>query len=298
MSFVSGQDVCNGLENLPVFYEGKVSQDDLPLFQYSAENVPGPGCEIDPNEVTLLGCDCHSQSCQQGSCSCLQAHGQAYDGQGRLKDHREDETEYSRPVFECNVLCGCSEACSNRVVQRGLSLRLGVFPAHGKGWGVRALEPMPRGTFVCEYAGEVIGTEEARRRQRAQKPGDMNYIIAVTEHAGGGKLGETIVDPVAVGNVGRFLNHSCRPNLFMVPVRVHSLAPRLALFAGRDIAPQEELTFDYSGGYNNPRGKEPRPPQGDRRTDGEEAPERKPCHCGAQDCGLFLPLDLSVISNA
>ncbi|KAJ8361133.1 hypothetical protein SKAU_G00176580 [Synaphobranchus kaupii] len=299
MSFVSDKDVCNGLENLPVFFEGNVSKDDLPLFQYSPENVPGPGCEIDPTEVTLPGCDCSSRSCQRGSCFCLQTHSQAYDSQGRLTYHGEEEAEYSVPVFECNALCGCSEACSNRVVQRGLGLRLCVFSAHGKGWGVRALEPVPRGTFVCEYAGEAIGFQEACRRQHAQKPQDMNYIIVVREHAGEGMLGETIVDPVAVGNVGRFLNHSCQPNLFMVPVRVHSLVPRLALFASRDIAPGEELTFDYSGGYNNPQGRGSHPSQDGPQTKrvGAEDFKRKPCHCGAQDCSLFLPLDVSIISN-
>ncbi|XP_064161605.1 histone-lysine N-methyltransferase SETMAR isoform X1 [Anguilla rostrata] len=299
MSFVSDQDACNGLENLPVFFEGSVRQDDLPLFQYSPENVPGPRCETDPAEVTLPGCDCRSQSCQQGSCSCLETHSQAYNSQGRLKYLGEEKTEYSLPVFECNALCGCSEACSNRVVQRGLGLSLCVFPTHGKGWGVRALEPIPQGTFVCEYAGEVIGFEEACRRQRAQKPGDMNYIIVVREHAGEGKVGETIVDPGTVGNVGRFLNHSCQPNLFMVPVRVHSLVPRLAMFAGRDIALGEELTFDYSGGYNNPQGKGSHPSPGGQQAKGvgEEGFKRKPCHCGAHNCRLFLPLDVSVISN-
>ncbi|XP_036388031.1 histone-lysine N-methyltransferase SETMAR [Megalops cyprinoides] len=294
MSCISEQDVCNGLENHTVSFESNISKDSLPQFQYTPENVPGPGCESHPSEVMLPGCDCHSLSCQQGSCSCLQTHGQAYDSYGHLKDHGQDEMGYCRPVFECNALCGCSEACGNRVVQRGLGLRLSLFHTPVKGWAVRALEPVPQGAFVCEYAGEVIGFEEACQRQRAQRPGDMNYIIAVRERAGDGSVAETFVDPAAMGNVGRFLNHSCQPNLFMVPVRVHSLVPRLALFAGRDITPQEELTFDYSGGYNNSQGEEPSPARGDIGTD---APNRKLCYCGAQSCNGFLPLDLSVISN-
>ncbi|KAI1890896.1 hypothetical protein AGOR_G00158320 [Albula goreensis] len=297
MSFTSDQDVCSGLENLPVFVEGTVRKDELPVFQYSPENVPGPGCEMDPNEVTLPGCDCRTQSCQQGSCSCLQTHGEAYDSQGRLRDPGADGGEYSQPVFECNALCECSEACCNRVVQRGLSLGVCVFHSGSRGWGLRSLEPVPRGTFVCEYAGEVIGLEEARQRQHAQKAEDMNYIISVREHAGGGRVGETIVDPATVGNVGRFLNHSCQPNLFMVPVRIHSLVPRLALFAGRDINPGEELTFDYSGGYSNPQGKGPCQTKHDQQTDSVEDLKRKHCHCGAPSCSGFLPLDLSVIGN-
>lgn len=138
--------------------------------------------------------------------------------------------------------------------------------------------------------------EEARRRQLSQGPGDNNYIIAVREHAGPGRVTETFVDPARVGNVGRFLNHSCRPNLAMVPVRVHSTLPRLALFAVWDIGAGEELTFDYSGGG----GGDGDVSGGSRgaieasRTDGLL---RKACYCRAKNCTGFLPLDTSVFSN-
>lgn len=267
-------------------------------FQYCPDNIQGPGCTIDPCELTLPGCSCVFRSCSAETCSCLQTHGQAYSGTGKLLDLGTIDSDYSSPVFECNALCGCSDACRNRVVQRGLRLRLEVFSAENKGWGVRTLECISGGTFVCEYAGEVIGFQEARRRQLSQKAADSNYIIAVREHSSCSSVAETFVDPAAVGNVGRFLNHSCQPNLVMQPVRVHSLVPRLALFAGRDINVGEELTFDYSGGYNNPPPGHERSSSGDAallvsRTDGLQ---RKACHCGAKDCAKFLPLDLSVLS--
>uniref|UniRef100_A0A3B4A1T6 Uncharacterized protein n=1 Tax=Periophthalmus magnuspinnatus TaxID=409849 RepID=A0A3B4A1T6_9GOBI len=144
------------------------------------------------------------------------------------------------------------------------------------GWGVRTLETIQCGAFVCEYAGEVIGFYEAKRRQLAQGPTDNNYIIAVREHAGTENITETFIDPAQIGNVGRFLNHSCLPCLFMVPVRVHSVVPRLALFAGRNIVAKEELTFDYSGGYR-------------------DGLQQKICHCGSQNCTGVLPLDLSIL---
>lgn len=173
-----------------------------------------------------------------------------------------------------------------------------VYNTENKGWGLRTLEAIPLGTFVCEYAGEVIGLEEARRRQLSQRSGDNNYIIAVREHAGTDFITETFVDPAMVGNVGRFLNHSCQPNLLMQPVRVHSVVPRLALFAGRNIDAQEELTFDYTGGYSNQPPAELLSTQSDTaaratRTDGLQRTE---CHCGATNCKQFLPLDLSILS--
>lgn len=177
------------------------------------------------------------------------------------------------------------------MVQRGLKLRLEVYCTGTKGWGVRTLEPVPNGTFVCEYAGEVISFEEARRRQLAQKPEENNYIISVREHAGTGSITETFVDPTMVGNVGRFLNHSCQPNLFMQPVRVHSVVPRLALFAGQDIEIMEELMFDYSGRYTGQFTHSANTLQLNK----DDGLQRKRCHCGAKNCTQFLPLDLSIL---
>jgi len=268
-------------------------------LQYSPDNVQGPGCTTDPSEVTLPGCSCRSRSCRTPTCPCPRACGPAYDGAGALLNLGPTDSGYCSPVFECNALCACSEACSNRVVQGGLRLRLEVYATGNKGWGVRALEAVPRGTFVCEYAGEVIGLEEARRRQLAQRVGENNYIIAVREHAGAGPVAETFVDPAAVGNVGRFLNHSCQPNLVMQPVRVHSAVPRLALFAGRSVDSREELTFDYTGGYRNRLPAELLSTQrdADARTGRTDGLQRKECHCGANNCARFLPLDLSIINR-
>lgn len=267
------------------------------MLQYSPDNVQGPGCTVDPTEVTLPGCSCRSHSCVPGSCSCLQTFGRAYDASGKLLNLIRTDF-YSSPVFECNTLCTCSDSCSNRVVQRGLGLRLEVFSTESKGRGVRTLDTIPPGTFVCEYAGEVIGFEEARRRQLAQKSMDHNYIIAVREHAGSGSTTETFVDPAAVGNVGRFINHSCQPNLVMLPVRVHSVVPRLALFASRNIDAQEELTFDYSGGYHNQTPEELLSTQSDAtsQVSGTDGLMRKKCHCGSKNCARSLPLDLSILS--
>ncbi|XP_042352536.1 histone-lysine N-methyltransferase SETMAR [Plectropomus leopardus] len=291
-------DLSNGFDNVPVLFDQSSAGTTSPDFEYSTDNVQGPGCSIDPSEVTLPGCSCLSRSCLPESCSCLQAHGQVYDSTGRLLHVSGTGSGYCSPMFECNALCTCSDACCNRVVQRGLTLRLEVFRTQNRGWGVRTLEAIPCGTFVCEYAGEVISLEEASRRQLAQKSEDNNYIIAVREHAGTGATTETFVDPAAVGNVGRFLNHSCEPSLIMQPVRVHSVVPRLALFAGRDIDVHEELTFDYSGGYSNQPPAELLSSQSDAKLQASrtDALQRKECHCGAKNCAQFLPLDLSIIS--
>ncbi|RVE72444.1 hypothetical protein OJAV_G00042520 [Oryzias javanicus] len=282
-------DLSDGLEDVPVLHKDL----KIPTFKYCPDNVQGPGCGVDPSEVTLPGCSCVSRSCCPESCSCLQTGGPAYLSASALLDLNRTDSDYSSPVFECNALCGCSDTCSNRVVQKGLQLRLEIFRTSSRGCGVRTLQQIPRGTFVCEYAGEVVSFAEARRRQLNQSAEENNYIIAVMEHAGSGSVTKTFVDPTRVGNVGRFLNHSCQPNLVMVPVRVHSVVPRLALFASRDIRTEEELTFDYSGGCGEQQPAEAMTVAEANRPNG---PQRKPCSCGANNCTGFLPLDLSILS--
>lgn len=180
------------------------------------------------------------------------------------------------------------------MVQKGVEVHLGVFSTTDRGLGVETLERLPCGRFVCEYAGEVIGPGEARRRQLSQTSHDMNYIIAVQEHSGGDRITQTFVDPAIVGNVGRFINHSCQPNLIMVPVRVHSLVPRLALFTNREIGQCQELTFDYGGGHSGNTDSQELVPS-ETQSDDVKVLQRKACRCREPNCSGFLPLDISVL---
>ncbi|CAI5767500.1 histone-lysine N-methyltransferase SETMAR [Podarcis lilfordi] len=276
-------DVSGGLENFPVAVWPRL--EEPPAFQYSPDHVAGEGGGPDPSEVSLNGCSCHSSSCLASTCSCLH-YGENYNNQ--CINCEGNELDFSKPVFECNTMCHCGELCQNRVIQRGLQFRLEVFKTAKKGWGLRNLEFIPKGRFVCEYAGEILSFGEACRRIQSQTSSDSNYIIAVREHFCDGQIMETFVDPTYIGNVGRFLNHSCEPNLFMVPVRVDSMVPKLPLFAIRDICANEELSYDYSGRYHNSS------PEKDQEELQQVKVSKKPCYCGAKLCANFLPYDSSL----
>ncbi|KAB0390887.1 hypothetical protein E2I00_003329, partial [Balaenoptera physalus] len=68
-------------------------------------------------------------------------------------------------LFECNHACSCWRTCRNRVVQNGLRTRLQLYRTQNMGWGVRSLQDIPLGTFVCEYVGELISDSEADVRE-------------------------------------------------------------------------------------------------------------------------------------
>ncbi|XP_045118672.1 histone-lysine N-methyltransferase eggless-like isoform X3 [Portunus trituberculatus] len=78
-----------------------------------------------------------------------------------------------------------------------------------------------------------------------------------------------IMDAKHTGNIGRFLNHSCEPNVFVqnVFVDTHDLRfPWIAFFAISNIKAGTELTWDYSYDVGSVAGK------------------IKYCYCGARKC--------------
>ncbi len=238
---------------------------------YVPENVPGKGCDERLFEESLMGCGC-ANNCAENSCSCVGSRGLAYDlANGDL-------VSFDRPVLECHERCKCPpDVCHNRAVQKGPVLGLEVKRVGDKGWGLFCSSDLRAGQFVCCYAGEVIGESEASDRlKRQDERGEMNYIIFADERrSGDGRLMcRTIVDPTAIGNLGRYANHSCGPNMSMHTVRTSHPVPHLSLFANRSIAAGEELTFDYGDGQIDTR---------------EEDSTKKNCLCGSTSCRGYLP---------
>ena len=165
-----------------------------------------------------------------------------------------------------------------------------VFRTANRGFGLRTVDPIVKDKFVCEYAGEVLDKETAVQRTKtlASVPNSNYYILTVKEHIDKGDTLITYIDPMYVGNVGRFINHSCEPNLYMVPVRINNSVPRIALFASRDIQAEEELTFSYRGNVEDPDIEE-------ISLDTKEV-KRTPCYCGSAKCCGYLPLDESLMT--
>lgn len=260
-----------------------------PSVCYIPTNIPGKGCDQDlfesePSE----GCKCKNsdekRSCSitNVGCCCLKSSAN-YDSKGLL-------INTSGPIYECWDACLCSKSrCLNRVVQKGPISYLSVKETGDrKGFGIYTTKFIPSGTFVCEYAGEVIGESEAERRNFGDHNHQQhNYIYWIRENYGQNQPVQTIIDPTVIGNIGRYLNHSCEANLAVFPVRVESLVPRIALFALRDIHVDEELTFDYGIQKNSADGKLALDCGIQKSSAGES--KLKLCLCQSNSCQGKLP---------
>ena len=185
-------------------------------------------------------------------------------------------------------------SCLNRVVQKGLQLKLQVFKTKHKGWGLRSLGIIKKFTFVCEYTGELITIQDAKKRALELTHETGNYLIVLREHSSENQILRTHVDARFHGNASRFINHSCSPNLLMVPVRVDSVVPKLALFAARDIDIGEELSFDYSGEFSIWSTSEETCEHKGLDILRECGKEPRSCFCGSLNCRGFLPFDASL----
>lgn len=212
---------------------------------YVETSFPGAGIDVDDFNDFFQGCGCDSIC--SASCLCIRQHGRPYVG-GKLVAYHE-----TQPIFECNDGCNCGIACPNRLVQGGPITGLKISQISNKGYGVTTTQFIPKHAFVCEYAGEWISVEEAQKRFSKQRHEESNYVLVMREYTSGrwAKPQITVVDPTVVGNIGRYINHSCDPNLVVVPVRINNMIPIAALFAVRDIIPGEELCYNYNSTQDN-----------------------------------------------
>ena len=127
-----------------------------------------------------------------------------------------------------------------------------------QGRGAFAIRPIRRGTRIIEYTGEVISPDEADRRYDDGGMGRHHtFLFSVTS--------KKVIDAAVGGNEARFINHSCAPNCEAIDDR-----SRIYIEAIRDIAPGEELTYDYAYERDG--------------TEDEKWEKVYACHCGAPTC--------------
>lgn len=86
--------------------------------------------------------------------------------------------------------------------------KLGIFKTEdNRGWGVKALERIPKGRFIVEYVGEIVTEEEAARRSNlGENPFHKTYLFDL-EYQSGTNC-HYVVDGAKYGNISRFVNHS------------------------------------------------------------------------------------------
>jgi histone-lysine N-methyltransferase SETMAR len=142
-----------------------------------------------------------------------------------------------------------------------------------------------------DYLGEIIGREQAenliKQRNDQNEPNYILYLREVFESKGKtvNEMKITVIDAKNYSNEARFINHSCEPNLFVLPVRINNIVPHAALFALRDINEMEELSYDYNGTIGECVG----PKMTELNAPANKDLHLTKCFCGSPKCKGYLP---------
>ncbi|ESP01220.1 hypothetical protein LOTGIDRAFT_111681, partial [Lottia gigantea] len=340
-TFCDIKDLSYGKENVPISCVNGIDRQYPDYVEYSTVRMPAKGVKLNLDPDFLPGCDCTDGCRDSSKCACRQLSVEHTTALGE-KDptigykHRRLNEPIFTGIVECNVNCKCDKRCHNKVVQNGLNLRLQVFKTEKRGWGLRCLDDIPKGGFICIYAGQLLtdtGANEVNYIieyfgifQDGKQYGDeylaeLDFIEVVerqkegyesdveepdshieediadeedeeeeeeeefegTQHNSGSDSEFYFANPVAIyvvnfladkrpnhpgtrsffednqmcyimdaksmGNIGRYLNHSCEPNVFVqnIFVDTHDLRyPWVTFFAGMYIRAGTELTWDYN----------------------------------------------------
>ncbi|KAF3523506.1 hypothetical protein F2Q69_00050975 [Brassica cretica] len=283
------QDLSYGAETLPVPLVNEIDENDKEMpqdFSY-VNSSTCPSMTIVQNYQSTACIDCHQvQLCEGPTCICVQRNG------GDLPYHNRILVCRKPMVYECGDMCPCPLDCHNRVTQTGLKIRVEVFKTEKCGWGLRSLEPIRAGTFICQLVGMAKRIHDVNEddeyvfdSSRVYNQFKWNYEPELVGEDCWDQVPEAyklrwrmVVSSKAYGNVSRFMNHSCSPNVMWQPVEYEdSRQPcvRIAFFAMKHIPPLTELRYDYGMSCRTEEVGE----------DGKTIFKgKKICHCGSVKC--------------
>jgi SET domain-containing protein len=110
-------------------------------------------------------------------------------------------------------------------------------PIHGN--GVFAVRAIPAGEPLIRYVGKLRSHAEADALHEGNTDSGHTFLFTLNE--------DWVIDANVQGNDARWINHGCAPNCQAVLVEHASDRRRDQVWieALRDIAPGEELTYNY-----------------------------------------------------
>jgi euchromatic histone-lysine N-methyltransferase len=260
---VLSPDISNQNENVGIRLVNNIDRNDDPIFFEYLPRTSFSSLVFHQSSREEIGCEC-IDGCVDG-CFCFIKNGNEfpYSQNGILLK--------GRPlIFECGPFCRCPPHCRNRVTQKGLKHRLEVFRSRDHGWGVRSLDFIEAGTFICEYTGVALTKEQ---EQIVTMNGDeLIYPSWFAESwAEWGNLSlidnsykrpsyqsipplEFALDVSRMRNVACYMSHSSTPNVMVQFVHFdhnNLMLPHSMLFAMENIPPSREFSLDYGVAYGD-----------------------------------------------
>lgn len=182
---VSDVDISNGVESVPISFCNEIDNRKLPQFKYRRTMWPRAYYLNSFTNMFTDSCDCSEGCIDITKCACLQLTARNAKTGPLSSNKITTGYKYKRlqrqiptGIYECSLLCKCNRRmCQNRVVQHGPQVRLQVFKTEKKGWGVRCLDDIDRGTFVCIYSGRLLSRSNTEKPDAIDENGKEENIM-------------------------------------------------------------------------------------------------------------------------
>ncbi|XP_055997005.1 histone-lysine N-methyltransferase SETDB1-like isoform X3 [Ostrea edulis] len=200
-TFCDIKDLSYGKENVPISCVNAIDRLYPDYVEYSNVRIPTKGVKLNLDQEFLVCCDCTDNCRDKSKCACQQMTVESTSVSGG-KTNPEAGYQYRRlqepivtGIYECNSKCKCDNRCVNRVAQNPLTVRLQVFKTEKRGWGLRCLDDIPTGGFICIYAGQLL-TEQGANTDGQQYGDEYLAELDYMEVVEGFKEGyESSADP-------------------------------------------------------------------------------------------------------
>ncbi|KAI6214592.1 hypothetical protein M3Y94_00286600 [Aphelenchoides besseyi] len=238
-SIMVSNDISLGQEKfkIPAFNEVTFEQLE-PRFNYVLNNIRRP-----QHAAGETICLCPDGDCNTNDCSCYTR------STIKLKNNKVKDLNklLNQPMeilmLECRRNCACKGKCKNVFTSQQVQFRTELHYFENKGYGIRTRDYIPKGSFFCEFVGELLlgheRTNNVRYQYSIQNKGDEESM--------------PVIDAKLTSNISRFINHSCDPSLspfiFVRSTKSSIRFPQIGFVANQDIIAGQEVTISYGNGY-------------------------------------------------
>lgn len=176
-------DITGGKEGMKVSCINAFDNQRPPPLEYSAHRIPMNGVNINTDPEFMSCCDCTDECVDKSKCACFQLtiRGAKYKN---LMEEDEENISYlwkrllsvvPTGIYECNSRCKCSSRCLNKVVQQPVRVKMQLYRTKARGWGLQSLHDIPKGTFICIYAGNLYTEKDANALCQGLDHGDEYF---------------------------------------------------------------------------------------------------------------------------
>jgi uncharacterized protein len=140
-----------------------------------------------------------------------------------------ETAEQARRAFPRPELFARRESSYMRDMARKRAFRIGRSRT---GLGLFATTPIKKGAFIVEYKGRKLTNEQADKLEARGN----RYLYEINSR--------WTIDGTSRKNLGRYANHSCRPN-----AETHTIGHKVIIRPIKNIRTGVEITYNYGRDY-------------------------------------------------